>query len=228
MSPVEELEIQGMGRSAIKGDILEMIYELLNNKNLLKLDISGHQAGDEVAIALGKIFQHNNTLHTILWDNNETGIVGLKALKLGLQRNTSIQHLETPLDDLFLLRTKQDVTQEIIVSLMKDIQKVVTANQKAAVIPTEKPSGRGHIKTSSRKSQKRPKKPAVATAVMDTRRASVIFRSTTSAGVPAVAAPSVPPPDTVAGDTPIAEQPEPEEVEESQQQTQEQPQEQQH
>jgi len=62
----------------LKADILELILGILNNKTLEVFDISGNQSGDEMAVVMSKLFQHNRTLTTVFWDSNDITITGLK------------------------------------------------------------------------------------------------------------------------------------------------------
>jgi len=124
---IEELQLRGAkGNHALKDDLMDLIFGLINNEFLQKLDVTGHQAGDDLAIALGKVLARNNVLHTILWDLNDITLSGLSAIKLGLQRNSSIRLFELPFMDIFELRNKQDVDRDLLVSLIQDIQRIVS------------------------------------------------------------------------------------------------------
>jgi len=124
---IEELQLRGAkGNHALKDDLMDLIFGLINNEYLQKLDVTGHQAGDDLAIALGKVLARNNTLHTVFWDLNDITLPGLSAIKLGLQRNSSIRLFELPFMDIFELRNKQDVDRDLLVSLIQDIQKIVS------------------------------------------------------------------------------------------------------
>jgi len=194
---VEEFELQGERRSGIKGDLIELVFGLLTNKTLTKLDISGHQAGDDLGLKLGNILQHNHTLSSLMWDNNDMGIFGFKAIKLGLERNATLQHLEIPFDDIFALKGKQDVNPDMLSALMKDIQKVITMNQKQKLAPTEEDKSsksRAGKKVSRTKSKKTPKKPV--TLDVDFRRASVAFFNSVPR-VPTAETENPPPPSDV-------------------------------
>jgi Ran GTPase-activating protein (RanGAP) involved in mRNA processing and transport len=60
----------------LKNDLLPFIFALGENTSLTELDISGHQMGNTGAIALAKSLQTNNSLTKLLWDENQTGILG--------------------------------------------------------------------------------------------------------------------------------------------------------
>jgi len=179
---IEEFEIQGDKKSGkvLKGDLLDVALALLGNKTLTKLDVSGNQAGDDLGIALGKIFQHNNTLNTLVWDNNEVGIVGFKAVKLGLERNLTMQYLETPVDDIFFLKDKT-TNPEILGALIKDIQKVVieiSKNKFEQQQEDEKKTKPKKAETSTTirtTKQKKERKKQAPLEYVDMRRASVAF-----------------------------------------------------
>jgi len=176
--PIEEFEIMGDKKSnkGLKADLLDVVFGLLANKTLTKLDLSGNQAGDDLGVALGKVFQHNNTLSNLVWDNNEMGIVGFKALKLGLERNLSMQYLEGPIDDIFALKAKQEVNPEQLSILMKDIQKVIFENQRQrATDVVESSSKKISIKGAQKPKTKKGKGRHPPVDLVDVRRASVAF-----------------------------------------------------
>jgi len=109
----------------LKADILDLIFGILNNKTLEILDITGNQSGDALAIAMAKLFQHNCTIHIVLWDSNDISINGLKSILLGLQRNHSIKHLPLPLLDLAAILKKENAETDLVDKISKDIQLLV-------------------------------------------------------------------------------------------------------
>uniref|UniRef100_A0A6B2KY22 CARMIL pleckstrin homology domain-containing protein n=2 Tax=Arcella intermedia TaxID=1963864 RepID=A0A6B2KY22_9EUKA len=111
-----------INNSKLKGDILDLIFGLLNVKHLELLDVSGNQSGDPLALALAKLLQHNRTILTIYWDGNEITERGLKSILLGLQRNHTIKHMPLPLLDLASILRKENVDTEGIIDLTKKIQ----------------------------------------------------------------------------------------------------------
>jgi len=139
---IQKLQLRGAFRInyALKDNLIDLIFGLLTNEHLTSIDVTGHQAGDDLAIALAKVLGRNNTLRTIYWDLNEITIAGLQAVKLGLQRNSSLKHFELPFMDIFELRAKaQDTERDILLQMIQDIQRIVSEiPDKQAIEKTKK------------------------------------------------------------------------------------------
>jgi len=169
---IDEFEMQGdkkAGRGLKTDELLEVVLELVDNKTLTRLDISGNQGGDDLGIALGKVLQHNDTLSTLHWDGNDMGIVGFKAVKLGLERNLAMHYLETPFEDIFALKSRQDVNPEQLSAIIKEIYKLISENQK------HRDSEQRHAKKASKQHKDKAKKKKHAPLDADFRRSSVAF-----------------------------------------------------
>jgi hypothetical protein len=101
--PIRKLKIQGGTNSRLKGDLINLILGIINNKTIEELDVMGHQCGDSLALVLGKVLQHNKVLSTLYWDDNTTTLNGLKVFKIGLERNSSLRKMPLPLLDMALI-----------------------------------------------------------------------------------------------------------------------------
>eukprot|EP00029_Vermamoeba_vermiformis_P011290 TRINITY_DN616_c0_g3_i1.p1 TRINITY_DN616_c0_g3~~TRINITY_DN616_c0_g3_i1.p1 ORF type:complete len:1196 (-),score=549.69 TRINITY_DN616_c0_g3_i1:108-3239(-) len=99
-SNIAKLRMTGGAKSQLKQDLLPFVFNLINNNTLKVLDISSHAVGDALAIALAKVLQHNRSLHTLFWDDNEVTLSGLKIFKIGLERNKTVKKMPLPLLDL--------------------------------------------------------------------------------------------------------------------------------
>jgi len=109
----------------LKSDIQDFICGLFTNNSLEILDVSGNSC-ETVAQTLSKMLQHNQTLHTLYWDSNETSVSGLKSILLGLQRNLSIRLMPLPLLDIAALLKKENVDQLEVVDLTQKIQQEIS------------------------------------------------------------------------------------------------------
>lgn len=136
LRPIKVLRVQGGGSSKLKLDLTPLVFGLINNKTLAELDISGNQTGDGLAVALGKVLQHNKAIHTLYWDDNSTTINGLRMFKLGLERNDSLRKMPLPLLDLSEM-LKTDADRVPLLALSNEIQVKVFDN---AARYTEAPS----------------------------------------------------------------------------------------
>jgi leucine-rich repeat-containing protein 16 len=127
LRPIKVLRVQGGGSSKLKLDLTPLVFGLINNRVLAELDISGNQTGDGLAVALGKVLQHNKAIHTLYWDDNSTTINGLRLFKLGLVRNDSLRKMPLPLLDLSeMLKSEADRTA--LLTLANEIQVKVFEN----------------------------------------------------------------------------------------------------
>eukprot|EP01122_Echinamoeba_exundans_P012442 TRINITY_DN5195_c0_g2_i1.p1 TRINITY_DN5195_c0_g2~~TRINITY_DN5195_c0_g2_i1.p1 ORF type:complete len:1181 (-),score=330.57 TRINITY_DN5195_c0_g2_i1:92-3634(-) len=127
LRPIKVLRVQGGGSSKLKQDLTPLVFGLINNRVLAELDISGNQTGDGLAVALGKVLQHNKAIHTLYWDDNSTTINGLRLFKLGLVRNDSLRKMPLPLLDLSeMLKSEADRTA--LLTLANEIQVKVFEN----------------------------------------------------------------------------------------------------
>ncbi|EGC33420.1 hypothetical protein DICPUDRAFT_98559 [Dictyostelium purpureum] len=127
--PIESLHItagSGKSLSPLKNDILPLVYSLATNSSLLEIDISGHQMGNKGAIALGKALQTNKTLHTLIWDENQTGVVGFSGFQVGLERNLTLKNMPTPLTDIIAAHRENPVK---LSQTLKEIDNCINRNQ---------------------------------------------------------------------------------------------------
>eukprot|EP01125_Pyxidicula_operculata_P015072 TRINITY_DN5095_c0_g1_i4.p1 TRINITY_DN5095_c0_g1~~TRINITY_DN5095_c0_g1_i4.p1 ORF type:complete len:987 (+),score=207.27 TRINITY_DN5095_c0_g1_i4:68-3028(+) len=89
-----------LNKNKLKSDMNDFLTRLLNNQSLQLLDISANSGGDDVIGIIAKVLQHNHTIHSLFWDENDTTLIGLKKIKLGLQRNDAIRYMPLPLLDI--------------------------------------------------------------------------------------------------------------------------------
>jgi Ran GTPase-activating protein (RanGAP) involved in mRNA processing and transport len=135
-SKIEKLRITGGAKSQLKQDIIPFVLQLMNNKTLKLLDISSHGVGDTLAIALAKVIQHNKSLETLFWDENDITYNGLKLFKIGLERNKTIKKMPLPLLDLANIIKNEHASHNPqassnlneIVKLANEIQQLVFDN----------------------------------------------------------------------------------------------------
>jgi len=188
ITKITKLQLRGAPRAnfALKDQLIDLIFGLLTNVHLLSIDISGHQAGDDLAIALAKVLGRNSTLRTIYWDHNEVTIVGLQAIKLGLQRNSSLILFELPFMDIFDLRNHTDTDKELLLSLIQDIQKIVSE------IPEKHSEKNLHIGPT--------RLPLKEFSYHQVHKASTVFRTRPSLSSPSPVETTTEPPTVIKGD----------------------------
>lgn len=98
-SKIENLSITGNSKFYLKHDLIPFVISLIVNENLKTLNITGNHSGNGLAIALAKVLQTNNTLQTILWDDNNITLKGFQIIRHSLERNSTLTSLlSSPLD----------------------------------------------------------------------------------------------------------------------------------
>eukprot|EP01133_Synstelium_polycarpum_P017740 gene17740-21152_t len=100
LCPLETLHVAGNSAGRLRAEIIPLAQALLKNDTITELDISGHHAGDDLAINLGRVIQVNRTIKTLYWDENLTTTVGMEYFSIGFRRNPSLQHMPLPVLDI--------------------------------------------------------------------------------------------------------------------------------
>jgi len=107
---LKTLEMKADESSALRSEILPIVEALTSNDTLTSLDISGHQGGDLLATAIGRLLQINNTLKSLEIDDNAITMVGFQRVRDGLMRNGSLQQMTMPVFDAMSLKKKHRTT----------------------------------------------------------------------------------------------------------------------
>jgi len=144
---LETLSIAGASKgtnkdSRLKESLASLLPCLCKNKYLTELDISGHTAGLQGAIALAQVLEVNNTLTKLHWDDNNTNIIGLQTVTKSLQLNNSIREMSIPISDICkligplygspIVTTASTVAKDDrkdIIRIVESMQKLLKRNQ---------------------------------------------------------------------------------------------------
>jgi len=154
--PIESLYLQGGGKYFLKGDVVQFVLSLMTNRNLKILDVSRNNAGNTLAVALGKLVQTNSSLESLYWDDNGTNIIGFQVFRSGMARNRTLKMMPQPaLDISNCIKLEKSA---LLLDTLNDIQKIVFSN---AVRGKSIPSTSDVVKKETRK--------------IDTTRASTIY-----------------------------------------------------
>jgi len=117
----------GGGKSNLRVDLIPFIFSLIKNSFLKVLDVSCHHAGDNLAVALSKVLQCNNSLTTLYWDENDTTLLGYQIFKNGLGRNTSLKAMTQPsIDITACIRNEKNLGG--LMDVLNDMQMMVFRN----------------------------------------------------------------------------------------------------
>ncbi|ELR15193.1 myosinI binding protein, putative [Acanthamoeba castellanii str. Neff] len=129
--PLHKLDLScKVADNQIKTDILPFIYSLATNDTLKELDISGNAMGDKGGIALGKAFQINRTLKSLIWDRNGTRYAGFLGLKNGLERNNVLVNMPVPVFDISdLLKNEKPESALQVQQVVLHISEYIARNQ---------------------------------------------------------------------------------------------------
>ncbi len=88
------------------------------------VNISGHSAGTQVAVTLGKILRSNRKLLCLYWDDNGTTSVGFKMFKNGLKYNNgTLVFSPVPLND-FANAIKTDPNPKAFKQIQKSVLRI--------------------------------------------------------------------------------------------------------
>jgi len=97
---IEALHLTAKSSHPLKNDIFPFIAILGSNSLLTELDITGHQIANKGAIQLAKSLQTNSSLVKVMWDGNQTGLMGFKNIKYALTMNKTLKYFPLPVADI--------------------------------------------------------------------------------------------------------------------------------
>ena len=87
------------GIYSLKQELLPFLDSLGDNTSLTELDVRGHLAGDQAAIAVSKALKSNTKLTMIDLDGNGITLLGFQALRYGLKDNFHLFRMPLPVRD---------------------------------------------------------------------------------------------------------------------------------
>jgi len=122
---IEMLSIAGSHGRHLKEDMIHFLLSLLTNENLTYLDISNNNGGNDIALAVSKVIQTNNSLKTIVWDGNGITLPGFQAIKFGLKRNKALTTIPHPDVDLLDCKKEERVA---VLEVLKEIDQMLLMN----------------------------------------------------------------------------------------------------
>ncbi|EAL64096.1 hypothetical protein DDB_G0286681 [Dictyostelium discoideum AX4] len=139
LCPLETLHFAGQNNGRVKGDIIPLAHALLKNDTITEIDISGHHAGDDLAITLGRVIQVNKTIKTLYWDENLTTTVGLEYFSIGFKRNQSIQHMPMLVLDIadFLKQPENSPSMQMIKERLRLVDTTTTVQQRVTQLASD-------------------------------------------------------------------------------------------
>eukprot|EP00026_Physarum_polycephalum_P003167 Phypoly_transcript_03177.p1 GENE.Phypoly_transcript_03177~~Phypoly_transcript_03177.p1 ORF type:complete len:811 (+),score=167.67 Phypoly_transcript_03177:73-2505(+) len=100
LCPIETLKFSATTNTRLRYEILPIITALATNETITDLDITGHYAGDDLAVALGRALQVNHTLRTLYIDENQVSVVGLEFKKKKKKKNFTLTRMPIPVIDI--------------------------------------------------------------------------------------------------------------------------------
>lgn len=147
------LIMKGDDNSYLKDEVIPILEALASNVTLVTLDISGHQGGDRLATALGRLLQINSTLKALEMDDNAFSIAGFQLIRDGLMRNSTLQQMTLPvLNAMFMKKSGSDrgtsrmgSVQSVgtIQTIIKEMETKLSQNYSKPKLLTPKPSAHG-------------------------------------------------------------------------------------
>ncbi|EFA80322.1 hypothetical protein PPL_07153 [Heterostelium album PN500] len=139
LCPLESLHIAGSSNGRLKAEIIPLAQALLKNDTIFEIDISGHHAGDDLAIALGRVIQVNKTIRTLYWDENLTTTVGMEYFSMGFRRNQTLLHMPLPVLDVgeVLKLPENSPAMQLIKERLKLGDSTTTVQQRVTQLASE-------------------------------------------------------------------------------------------
>eukprot|EP01132_Coremiostelium_polycephalum_P006588 gene6588-8155_t len=139
LCPLESLYVAGNSNGRLRNEIVPLAQALLKNDTITELDISGHHAGDDLAICLGRVLQVNRTIKTLYWDENLTTTVGMEYFATGFKRNQTIQHMPLPVLDIaeFLQQPENSPSMQMIKERLKLVDTTTTVQQRVTQLASD-------------------------------------------------------------------------------------------
>jgi Ran GTPase-activating protein (RanGAP) involved in mRNA processing and transport len=193
---ITHLSLAASRGKGLKGDVVPFVFSLMMNKTLKSLDVSGNGAGSPLALALGKMLSTNHALQEVRFDDNGLDVDGFRMILTGVERNGgSLVLMPLPLRDAHeaLKATHGFADIETLHELLGKIQVTVqTAAMRSAeqqgslrasrhlgsqkgASASASASAAGPSSSSSSSSSTAASGAATAAALVDTRRASVLW-----------------------------------------------------
>ena len=117
--PLESIHLAASSSNRLKTAVVPFIQALSSNTTLTEVDISGHGFGDRGALALARTLDINHVLTSVLWDDNNTGIIGLANIRDSISTNQNLKSMPLPWRDIVRVMN-QDTTDKAILSGLLD------------------------------------------------------------------------------------------------------------
>ncbi|XP_065914089.1 F-actin-uncapping protein LRRC16A-like isoform X2 [Dysidea avara] len=122
-----KLESLSVADSKLREYMSILLDGLGANNCLNKIDVSGNDMGDRGGRLLAKLLLVNNSLHTILWDHNLTGLAGFEDVANALEHNCTMRSMPMPLSDV---RGSRDLAA--VETVVQRIQQLLFRNHSPA------------------------------------------------------------------------------------------------
>jgi len=129
---IKEFSIRGTREFQLKGDMKEFLFSIIVNTTLKSIDITGNQIGPSMGQILSKLFQANQSLETIYWDDNGTTLLGFQLINSALKRNLGVRIMPLPVNDIQIL-LQDAAAKKLLPPILEEIQKQITDNFLASV-----------------------------------------------------------------------------------------------
>jgi hypothetical protein len=125
-SALEHFTFCGGKGTQLGPDMLRLI-DAMGDAIISGLDITGHAIGNKGASSLGKMLQSNHTLHSLVWDENGTTLVGFKNFRKGLKRNSSLKSMSLPILDIEAALSKESDKPGFL-KVIRDLEACIVNN----------------------------------------------------------------------------------------------------
>lgn len=127
--PLESIHLAASSSNRLKTALVPFIQALGTNTRLTELDISGHGFGDKGAIALAKTLEINHVLTKVLWDDNQSGIIGLANIRDSISTNQNLKSMPLPWRDIVRVMNADGTDKNVLSSLLDKMTQNLMNNQ---------------------------------------------------------------------------------------------------
>jgi Ran GTPase-activating protein (RanGAP) involved in mRNA processing and transport len=127
--PLESIHLAANSHCRLKTAMVPFIQALGSNNTLTEVDISGHGFGDKGAIALAKTLEINHVLTSVLWDDNNSGIIGLANIKDSISTNQNLKSMPLPWRDIVRVMNLDQTDKNLLSGLLDKMTQSLMNNQ---------------------------------------------------------------------------------------------------
>ena len=104
-------------------NMIPVFNAIVKNDRIVSLDVQSQGMGNKGAFALANLVKITTSLQSLKWDENQTGMFGIRAIIDAMRVNTSVKELQLPILDCRALQVRGEFGNvRVINELVKSLQ----------------------------------------------------------------------------------------------------------